>query len=270
MSVRRFAISSAWSAPSTAPIVLTGGITDNMIRAAMMGYQGLEIHMRETTVLDYEKIAQVSQEYNIGVSAVVTGRLNTEGKVSLIDDRPYVSEAAIEGLRAYTLMASKLKTDLIIGWVKGNIPPAGDREFYMERLAHNLRIVCQEAKERGVRILIEVINRYEVNIFNTTEELLAFLSMWEIPNAYVHLDTFHMNIEESNPYEAIRACGNQLGYFHVADNTRCYPGSGTLDFGAYLEVLDEVGYTGYISVECFPKPSGEEAAKRGIAHLTNL
>lgn len=268
--MRKFAVSSAWSAPDTAPIVLKGELIDNLQVASRLGYQGIEIHLRENTVLDYESIAQACKEHNMGISAIATGRLNTEGKVSLIDDRPYVAEAAIKGLQLYVDMASELQTDIIIGWVKGNIPQGGDRNFYMERLAHHLKLVCEDAKEKDVKVVIEAINRYEVNIFNTAKELLEFLDMWEIPNAYVHLDTFHMNIEETDPLEAIRMCGDRLGYFHVADNTRCYPGSGTLDFGTYLDVLDEVAYKGYISVECFPKPSSEEAAKRGLAHLINL
>jgi sugar phosphate isomerase/epimerase len=263
----RYALSSAEAAPDTAPILLRGDVHDNIRAAAALGYQGLEVHTREDAPLEYEKISETAAEQGIQIAAVVTGRLNTQGMVSLIDDRPYITRAALEGMGTYIAMAARLKTDLIIGWIKGRIPDGAESAVYLARLAGNLGRVCREAAEQGVRVFVEVINRYEVNIFTTARETLRFLEQWEIPNCYIHLDTFHMNIEESDPLEAIRVCGKRLGYFHVADNTRRYPGSGTLDFRRYFSVLEETGYEGFISVECLPVPDGRTAAQRALSHL---
>jgi sugar phosphate isomerase/epimerase len=263
----QYALSSAETAPDTAPILLRGDICDNIRTSAELGYQGLEVHMREDTPLEYEKINQTAAEKGIRIAAIVTGRLNTQGQVSLIDDRPYVTAAALDSMRTYIAMAACLKTDLIIGWVKGRIPDGAESAVYLERLAGNLGRVCRSAAEQGVRVFVEVINRYEVNIFTTARETLRFLEQWEIPNCYIHLDTFHMNIEESDPIEAIRLCGKRLGYFHVADNTRTYPGSGTLDFEDYFWALKDIAYQGFISVECLPIPDGRTAAQKALSHL---
>jgi len=265
--MKKYALSSADFAPKSAPILLQGSVQDNIKKAAELGYQGLEVHMRETTILNYDELIRVSDGHGVKISAIVTGRLHTQGGVSLLDDRPYIIKAAMEGMGSYIEMASKLKTDLIIGWIKGNVPESGCRAYYMERLANNLRVLSDQAAAQGVRMMLEVINRYEVNVFTTVKETLDFLVKWNIPNVYVHLDTFHMNIDEANPLEAIRMCGEKLAYFHIADNTRCYPGSGTLDFKSYLDVLKEIAYKGYISVECLPEPDGETAAKKALAHL---
>lgn len=264
---RKYALSSADSAPDSAPILLKSNIIENIKTAAALGYQGLEVHTRETASFNYEEIKSVSDEYGVAIASIVTGRLNTQGQVNLIDDRPYITDWALQGIRKYIDMASKLRTNIIIGWMKGKIPEGANPEPYMERLAQNLRIICSEAKEQGVKVFLEVINRYEVNIFTTAKETIDFLAKWDIPNGYVHLDTFHMNIDETNPLEAIRICRGKLGYFHVADNSRCYPGSGTLNFKSYLEVLDEIGYDGYIAVECLPKPDGKTAAKKALDYL---
>jgi sugar phosphate isomerase/epimerase len=263
----KYALSSAEAAPNTAPILLKGDICTNLKTAAGLGFDGLEVHMREDITPDYEKIGQVSDECGVKVVTVVTGRLNTQGKVNLIDDRPYITEAAMQGMRKYIQIAAVLGSDLIVGWVKGLIPDGADPQVYLNRLAANLRQICKEAEAEGVKIFVEVINRYEVNIFTTARETLDFLDTREIPNCYVHLDTFHMNIDETDPLEAIRLCGKRLGYFHVADNSRLYPGSGTLDFESYFSVLDEIGYEGFISVECFPRPDGKTAAERALHHL---
>lgn len=267
MNIWNYALSSADQAPATAPILLRGDICHNLKTAAVLGYQGLEVHTREDVCLDYDEIARTVAECGVCISAVVTGRLNTQGGVNLIDDRPYIVYAAIEGLRQYVKMAARLKTSLIIGWIKGQIPQGADSRPYLERLAGRLAMICAEARDQGVKIFIEVINRYETNIFTTARETIDFLEKWKIPNCYLHLDTFHMNIGERNPAEAIRSCGGRLGYFHVADNTRLYPGSGTLDFKGYFSVLREIGYRGFISVECLPSPDGETAARAAIEYL---
>ncbi|MDR1901831.1 MAG: sugar phosphate isomerase/epimerase [Treponema sp.] len=267
MKKRSYALSSAETAPVTAPILLCGGICANIKAAAELGYQGLEVHMREDTPLNYEEVSQTAAEHGIKIAAIVTGRLNTQGQVNLVDDRPYITEAAMKGLREYIRMAAALNTDLIIGWIKGLIPAGAAPGAYHARLARNLSVICREAAEQGVRIFTEVINRYEVNIFTTAKETVDFLEQWEIPNCFVHLDTFHMNIDETDPLEAIRICGKRLGYFHAADNTRLYPGSGTLNFKSYFSVLDEIGYEGFISVECLPVPDGRTAARKALDHL---
>jgi sugar phosphate isomerase/epimerase len=263
----RYALSSAGEAPAGAPIVLTGDLYTRMKTAAELGYTGLEIHMREDEPLDLGRVKDASKQLNICFSALVTGRLCTQGGVNLIDDRPYIVGAALRGMRKYIDRAAELETDLIIGWIKGKVPDGAGRSPYLTRLAVHLKALCAEAAERGVRVFVEVINRYETNIFTTAAETLEFLDTWGISNCFIHLDTFHMNIEESDAVEAIRAAGDRLGYFHVADNTRRYPGSGTLDFMPVLSALKEIGYGGFVSVECLPWPDGKTAAERAIGHL---
>jgi sugar phosphate isomerase/epimerase len=263
----RYALSSAGEAPAGAPIVLTGDLYARLRTAADLGYTGIEAHLREDESVDLGRARDAAGELGVCFSALVTGRLCTQGGVNLIDDRPYIVEAALKGMRAYIGRAAELKTDLIVGWIKGKVPDGAGRSPYLDRLAVNLKALCSEAAEREVRIFVEVINRYETNIFTTTAETLEFIDSRDIPNCFVHLDTFHMNIEETDACAAIRAAGKLLGYFHVADNTRRYPGSGTLDFTAVFSALKGIGYEGFVSVECLPWPDGRTAAERAIGHL---
>jgi sugar phosphate isomerase/epimerase len=157
-----------------------------------------------------------------------------------------------------------------VGWVKGSVPKGGDREKYLDRLAKNLRILAAYGADRGVPLNLEVINRYETNILNTAEETLSFLDTHALNNCFVHLDSFHMGIEETDMSAAIGRCGSRIGYVHLADNTRGYPGSGSFDFRGILGALDEAGYGGWLSVECLPDPSGPLAAERAIAFLKKI
>jgi len=266
----KYAVSSAEDAPSTAPILFCGDICTNMQAAGKLGYSAIEVHIRETADIDYDAIAKTQMESGTKVGMIITGRLNTEGKVNLMDDIPYITDAAIEGMKKYIDIASKLHADIVVGWIKGNIPAGGIRAKYLNRLAHNLKILAEYAMDKNVKINLEVINRYEVNVFTTCREIVDFLDAYDLNNCYIHLDTFHMNIDETNPVEAIQLAGSRLGYFHLADNSRRYPGSGQLDFVKLIKTLEDIGYDGYLSVECLPYPSGEEAARRAIKYLKSL
>lgn len=268
----KLAVSSADAAPESAPILMIGDVAENLRKAGKIGYDAIEVHTRETVELDYEGIAAAAKESGCKVAMVITGRLNTEGKVDLMSDIPYVTAAAVEGMKQYIDMAEKIGAEgIVIGWVKGNVPAGGNRAKYMDRLAKNLKILNDYGKTKGIKLNIEVINRYEVNVFTTAEELMEFLQAHEeLDNCWAHLDTFHMNIDECDPVEAIRRCKGRLGYFHLADNSRRYPGSGQLDFKRILQALEEIGYDGYLSVECLPFPSHLRAAEAAFCFLQEI
>ena len=265
-----YACSTADDAPLTAPILLRGDVCSNLERAARLGYSAIEVHTRETAEFDYDAIRRTVSECGAKVGMVITGRLFTEGKVSLIDDIPYVTDSAIAGMKKYVDMAALLNADLVIGWVKGNVPVGGQRQKYIHRLAKNLKLIAEYGKQKHVRLHLEVINHYEVNVFNTCREIVDFIDNYGMDNCYIHLDTFHMNIEENDPIEAIHLAGHRLGYFHLADNSRQYPGSGQLNFAKTLNALEEIGYNGYLSIECYPYPSEEEAAFKAIKNMQSL
>jgi sugar phosphate isomerase/epimerase len=263
----KYAISYAQVSLPTAPLPLCGDLEDNLRKAARHGYVGLEIHGRETVEYDYDKVKKIKEECGAGVKAIVSGRLNTEGKVSLLDESAPAWETAMNGVRQYIRIAEKFGANVVIGWVKGVIPKNADRDEYLEILGERLVILDRYGKERGVKLYLEVINHYETNIFNTASETLAFVNKWSLDNTFVHLDTYHMNIEEASPYDAILECGDKLGYFHVSDNHRRYPGSGQLDFKKTFASLNDTNYDGLVTLECLPYPDRDTTMIRAMEHL---
>lgn len=265
-----YSVSSADMAPRTAPLLLLGTPEENIKKAAQLGYDAIEVHTREDADWNIDAIKETMKQYNIGISAIVTGRLNTEGRCDLISDEPYITDACVKGMKQYIELASALDTDLILGWARGNVPAGGNREKYMSRLAKNLKTLDNYAGKFETKIMIEVINRYEINTFTTADELMTFLETYDLQNCYAHLDAFHMGIDERSPYEAIRRCKGRLGYFHLADNSRKYPGSGQFDFKKILETLEETGYHGYLSVECLPWPDPMRAAENALTFMKEI
>lgn len=266
----KFALSSAKTAPNSAPILLKGEITDNLRTAAMLGYDAIEIHTRENVELNIPAIRSVSTESGCRIGMIVTGRLNTEVGASLVNPNPILEQMAMRGMEKYIHMAGELGADIVLGWIRGKAPDGKAREIYVEKLGERICKLGECAKKSDVKINIEVINRYETNVFVNADETLKFLHTYNPKNCLVHLDTFHMGIEETDPAEAIRKCRGELGYVHVADNTRIYPGKGTIDFKKIFRALQEIDYRGLISVECLPKPNEMEAARKALENIKNV
>ncbi len=262
-----YGISFAEISPMSAPLPLAGDLYESMEAAAHMGYQALEFHTREDFPFDYDRIAALREEKQVGICMLVTGRLFTQGGLSLLDPDPQKAEGCAKGLMRYIDCAKALGAGIVLGWAKGAASKDEPREAALERLARRLGPLNAYGKERGVPIALEVINHYETNLLNTAAETVGFLEAYRLDNCFVHLDTYHMNIEEADPYAAIRRCGARLGYFHVADNSRRYPGSGQLDFRRLLRTLQETGYSGWITVECIPDPDRGTAAQKAIRYL---
>ena len=78
------------------------------------------------------------------------------------------------------------------------------------------RLAKKAADTSDVVLGLEVVNRYETNLLNTAEQAMAFVNDVDEPNVKIHLDTYHMNIEERSLEAAVVLCGDRLGYVHVA------------------------------------------------------
>ena len=121
----------------------------------------------------------------------------------------------------------------------------------MANIVEVMRRICEKAKASDITVGIEVVNRYETNIINTGAECVALLDRIGTSNAYAHLDTYHMNIEEGFVGKAIEDCGARLGYFHIGESHRGYLGTGTVDFDAVFRSLARINYQGPIAFESF-------------------
>ncbi|MFO1035796.1 MAG: sugar phosphate isomerase/epimerase family protein [Geminicoccaceae bacterium] len=121
----------------------------------------------------------------------------------------------------------------------------------MQNVVDVLRRVCEKAKASNITVGVEVVNRYETNIVNTGAEVVALLDRIGASNAYAHLDTYHMNIEEGYVGKAIEDCGKRLGYFHIGESHRGYLGTGTVNFTEVFRSLAKIGYDGPIAFESF-------------------
>jgi D-psicose/D-tagatose/L-ribulose 3-epimerase len=114
-----------------------------------------------------------------------------------------------------------------------------------------LRRIGEEAGRHGITLGLEVVNRYETNVLNTAGQGVELCKRVGLPNVKVHLDSYHMNIEEADMELAVVDTAAHLGYVHIGESNRGYLGAGSVDFGRIFNGLARIGYDGPIVFESF-------------------
>ena len=152
-----------------------------------------------------------------------------------------------------------------LGKYPGPATPKG-RRHCVESLAW----LAERAAADGITLGVEVVNRYESNLLNTAEQALALLDEVGAANLVVHLDTYHMNIEEQDFATPVELCGPRLGYVHVGESNRGYLGTGTVDFGQFFAALRTVGYEGVVTFESFSSAVVSPTLSNTLAVWRNL
>jgi D-psicose/D-tagatose/L-ribulose 3-epimerase len=115
----------------------------------------------------------------------------------------------------------------------------------------NLKELAAYARAKGVTICIEPLNRFETDFLNTCDQGLRLVRAVKSPAVKLHLDTFHMNIEEKDQAAAIRKAGKLLGHFHACGSDRGTPGGDHIAWPSIVKALKAVGYKGDVVIESF-------------------
>ena len=118
-------------------------------------------------------------------------------------------------------------------------------------VVRHLKTLCKYAEKRGRRVCLEPLNRFETDFINTCEQGLRMVKDVGSPALKIHLDTFHMNIEEKNQATAIRKAGKLLGHFHACGSDRGTPGNDHIDWKSIARALKNIRYQGDVVIESF-------------------
>lgn len=139
-----------------------------------------------------------------------------------------------------------------------------NRPMVYAELRENLAPVVDYAAANNVRLAVEPLNRYETSLLNTVEQALDALDGLPAEGCGLALDTYHLNIEESAPVQAIRAAGARIAHVQVCANDRGAPGNDHLDWPALLGGLADAGYRGPLCIESFTPDNATIAAAAAI------
>lgn len=248
-------------------VALKGDFEANVARIAAWGYDGVELAIRDPRLVDADALLSVVNRHGLEVPAIGTGQAWGEEGLSFTDPDPEVRATAIQRVREHIPLAARAGAVVIIGLLRGIVRPGVEHKQAYAWLVEALQSCAAAAQSYGVRLALEPINRYETTLINNVDQGLALLEAVGADNLGLLLDTFHMNIEEPKIEDSIRAAGDHLFHFHVADSNRWYPGAGHIDFASVVATLRAIGYEGYVSVEAMPMPDADTCAERAIATM---
>ncbi len=165
------------------------------------------------------------------------------------------------------------------------VEPAKQKEEWA-LVVKNLKELAKYAEQKGVQICIEPLNRFETDFLNTVEQALKLVKDVGSKAVKIHLDTFHMNIEQKNQGDSIRKAGKLLAHFHACGSDRGTPGNDHIDWKPIAKALKDIKYDGDVVIESFTtdvkviaraaaiwrrmEPTRDEIATKGIKFLKKV
>lgn len=253
-----------------AAVSLTDDFAFTIAHLAKLGYDGVELAVRDPKLLDITDVRNILERHKLRVPAIGTGQAFVEEGLSFTDPDPSVRERAIARIESHIAMAKQLAADaplVIIGLIRGRSVTEPEKILPLQDA---LTRSARAASVCNVRLAIEPINRYETSLLNTVAETLALIQRVDADNLGVLFDTFHANIEEESIESSLKACGARLFHVHAADSNRWAPGYGHTDFTSVISTLQGMQYNGWVSAEILQKPNVDLAMQTAIKTMRKL
>jgi D-psicose/D-tagatose/L-ribulose 3-epimerase len=230
-------------------------------RIAGLGFDVMEISLAEFTGLpnaEKHELKQVADDLGLTVTCLIG--LSSDYDMASPDQS--VRNRAVEYVK-HLLDDCRLLGSPVFGglnycaWPASPPPGVTDKREFVDLAVDSVRKVMPIAEDYGIVYAVEVVNRFEQWLVNDAREGLAFCDAVGSPMCKVHLDTFHMNIEEDSFRDTILTCADRIGHFHLGEANRRHPGQGRLPWDEIFGALRETGYEGPIVMEPFVRPGGQ-------------
>ena len=182
-------------------------------------------------------------------------------------------DAAIEYLKVAIDKTAEMGCLSLSGVTYGGIGertglPPTQKEF--DNVAKALTAAAKHAKTRGLLFGIEPVNRYENHLLNTGWQAVEMIERVGAENMFIHLDTYHMNIEEKGAGNGIIDARKYIKYIHLSESDRGTPGYGTCDWDEVFSTLAAIGFKGGLAMESFinmpPEVAYGLSVWRPVAH----
>ena len=252
------------------PFPLRGSFDSCARLAAELGYNGIELQIRNPLDYDYKAVRKMLDRYDIAASAVTTGMSYTFEGHSMSSRDPQVRAQTVERLKRQLDFAAELDSQILIGFLRGRMEPSESKEEFEELLSDSMYKTLEYAEEIGGTVCFEQINKNDGDVYNTTAETLRFIRKFNNPRLVYNADTYHMVTEETDVTEAVKKSKGFLTLFHVSDPGRLLPDDKHFNFYEAAAALRAIDYEGWVSIECKPLPDGETVARHGIEYLTRV
>ena len=168
---------------------------DSIRKVAELGYDAVELHIRDPHAIDADEIESLLHQYRLPVPTIGTGQAYGEEGLSFADPDPAIRGKAVQRIRDQMDLASRLGIPQVtIGLIRGTVKPGADRE-QAEEYVRACMAECLDYNP-AITLILEPLNRYETSLYNDTASAKEVIDRIGKPNLKMLIDTFHMNIEE--------------------------------------------------------------------------
>ncbi len=245
-------------------LLLWSGSFDNealplIKKVADFGFDGVEIPIFDPAQVDIKATNKALK--SAGLEVTTCAILGDDRDI--ISDDKAIRENAKKYIKESIDISSELGSPIFCGPLYsavGKLVGRGRTDEEWERAVNGLGEMAEYAGKKNVVLAMEPLNRFETYFINIAEDIVKLVKDVDHPNLRVHLDTFHMNIEEKSLYKAIKNTGEYVAHVHTCENDRGTPGSGNVDWDGVFKALHEINYDGWLVIESFV-PAIEAIAK---------
>ncbi len=227
-----------------------------------LGFDGVEIALGAKGDLDYKKTLEALKKNGL-VCSSICGMLGTDRDIRG-PNKTYIENGLQYGKDCIDA-ATELECGLIVGPFYSAVGRANQetdaaKKEQWKTVVKNLKELCKYAAKKDVYIALEPLNRFETDFINICKDALRMIEDVGSDRLAIHLDTFHMNIEEKDSAQAVLDAGKHLRMLHASENDRGAPGTGQVPWKAIADAVKKIKYDGWIVIESFT-PDNQIIAK---------
>ena len=244
------------------PFVLWDGLEAGCVTASRLGYDAIEIFAPGPDAVDPAHLTQLLEQHELSVAAVGTGAGMVKHGLSLTSTDAGQREQARAFVKSMIDFGGPYGAPAIIGSMQGRWGAELSHEAALDLLRAALSELGEYAMQYDVPLIYEPLNRYETNLVTTVAAGVELMQTLDGGNVKLLADLFHMNIEEENLADAIRAGGDHIGHIHFVDSNRRPAGLGHMNYEPIAAAIGDIRYIGYASAEAFPYPNPDAAAEQ--------
>ncbi|MBE0552600.1 MAG: sugar phosphate isomerase/epimerase [Rhodobacteraceae bacterium] len=248
------------------------------------GFDGVEIPVFEGAPADYRRLG--SQLDALGLARTAVSAIG-DPALDLISPDATVRRRAVDRMRWVLDCTAELGADRVSGplhSVLGQFSGSGPTADELSRAVESQQQIGEHAAKVGVTVGLEALNRFECYLVNTMDDLAALVRRIGHPNIRAMYDTFHANIEETDPIGALTRNRAEVVHIHISENDRGVPGRGNIPWADTFAAIRSIGYDDWLTIEAFGRglpdlaaatkvwrdfaESPEAVYRDGFAHIT--
>lgn len=248
-------------------LLFTGTYTDEHVKSLSrkfreLGFDGVEVALEKKGDVDYRQALKIFKENNLVCSSICG--LFGEDRDIRGPKKEYI-EGGLAYIKDCLEACTELECNLFVGPVYSAVGRSGmvaedEKKIQWDTVVENLGKACKWAEKYGVFIAIEPLNRFETDFINVCKDAIRMVK--DVGSKYlkIHLDTFHMSVEEKNSSMAILDAGDLLYMLHASENDRGAPGTGQVHWKSIADALRRINYDNWVVIESFT-PENKVIAK---------